>query len=193
MQSLSKTHFSTRKLVISAMFSSISIFLGVTGLGFIKIPPVSATIMHIPVIIASIIEGPIVGSIVGLIFGLFSMYQAVTTPTVVSFIFLNPIIALLPRMLIGITSYYAYLLISKRFNKIGIGISAAIGTFTNTFLVLYLAYILYAENLASAFEVSNTAIAGVLAGIGATNGIPEIIISALVTIPVVISIKKLKK
>lgn len=193
MQSLSKTHFSTRKLVISAMFSSISIFLGLTGLGFIKIPPVNATIMHIPVIIAAILEGPIVGAIVGLIFGLFSMYQAVTTPTVVSFIFLNPIIALLPRILIGITSYYTYLLISKKFNKIGIGVSAAIGTFTNTFLVLYFAYILYGERLASAFEVSSTAIAGVLAGIGTTNGIPEIIISTLVTIPVVIAIKKLKR
>ncbi len=50
------------------MLSGISIFLGLTGLGFINIPPVKATIMHIPVIIGAIIEGPIVGGLIGLVF-----------------------------------------------------------------------------------------------------------------------------
>lgn len=70
-----KSKFSVRQIAMIGMLSAISIFLGLTGLGFIPIPPVKATIMHIPVIIGAIVEGPIVGSLVGLVFGLFSMYQ----------------------------------------------------------------------------------------------------------------------
>ena len=95
------------------MLSAISIFLGLTGLGFIPIPPVRATIMHIPVIIGAIVEGPIVGTLVGLVFGLFSMYQNITAPGPTSFIFWNPIIALVPRILIGLVAYYVYMLTKK--------------------------------------------------------------------------------
>lgn len=186
-------HFTVRKMVMAGMFSSISIFLGVTGLGFLKIPPVSATIMHVPVIIAAIIEGPIVGAIVGLIFGLFSIYQAITAPTVTSFIFLNPIISVLPRILIGVVSYYVYYFVSKKYTRLSIGLSSIIGTFTNTFLVLSLAYIFYANSLANAFEINVSTLGTFLAGIGFTNGIPEIIVSTLITVPVVFAIKKLKR
>ena len=64
--------------------------------------------MHIPVIIGAIMEGPVVGGFIGLIFGLFSIYQALTNPTPVSFVFLNPLVSVIPRILIGIVSYYVY-------------------------------------------------------------------------------------
>ena len=72
MNAVYQTRQKTKKLVVIGMLSGISIFLGLTGLGFINIPPVKATIMHIPVIIGAIIEGPIVGGLIGLVFGLFS-------------------------------------------------------------------------------------------------------------------------
>lgn len=112
-----QTKSKTRKLVIIGMLSSISIFMGLTGLGFIPIPPVKATIMHIPVIIGAIIEGPLVGGLIGLIFGLFSMYQSFTAPSPTSFIFWNPIISLLPRILIGVFSYYIYNIMLKGVKK----------------------------------------------------------------------------
>ena len=98
----------TRKLVIIGMLGGISIFLGLTPLGIIYLPVMNLTIMHIPVIIGAILEGPLVGGSIGLIFGLFSMYQNITAPNLTSFIFMNPIIALLPRILIGIVTYYVY-------------------------------------------------------------------------------------
>ena len=114
-----KTRFSVRQMTMVGMLSAISIFLGLTGLGFIPIPPVKATIMHIPVIIGAIVEGPIVGALVGLVFGLFSMYQAFTTPLPTSFIFWNPIIALVPRILIGVVAYYVYILLKNKLkNKV---------------------------------------------------------------------------
>ena len=111
----SKKRFDIRKLTIIGVLGAISIVLGMTPLGFIPVGPTRATIMHIPVIIGAIIEGPIVGALVGLIFGLFSIYQAITAPTPVSFVFLNPIVSVLPRILIGITAYYTY----KGLNSLG--------------------------------------------------------------------------
>lgn len=97
-----------RKMTIIGVLGAISIMLGMTPLGFIPIGPTKATIMHIPVIIGSIIEGPIVGGFIGLIFGLFSIFQAITNPTPVSFVFYNPLISILPRVLMGVLSYYVY-------------------------------------------------------------------------------------
>ena len=101
----------TRKLAVTGMLAAISIILGLTPVGLIPLPfsPTKATIMHIPVIIGTIVEGPVVGLIIGLIFGGFSMYQAATMPTnPAQFVFLDPLVALLPRLLIAVTAYYAY-------------------------------------------------------------------------------------
>lgn len=130
-----KKNFDVRKLTIIGVLGAISVVLGLTPLGFIPIGPTRATIMHIPVIIGAIIEGPVVGALVGLIFGLFSIYQAITAPTPVSFVFLNPLVSVLPRVLIGITSYYTYRALS------GIGQK-------NTFRLLNLVWILITGYLA---------------------------------------------
>ena len=103
-----RSAFDVRKLAIIGVLGAISAVLGMTPLGFIPVGPTRATIMHIPVIIGAIMEGPIVGGLVGLIFGLFSIFQAVTNPTPVSFVFYNPLVSVLPRVLIGIFTFYSY-------------------------------------------------------------------------------------
>ena len=100
--------FDVRKLAIIGVLGGISAVLGMTPLGFIPVGPTRATIMHIPVIIGAIMEGPVVGAFVGLIFGIFSIFQAITNPTPVSFVFLNPLVSVLPRVLIGVLSFYVY-------------------------------------------------------------------------------------
>ena len=100
--------FTVRKMTIIGVLGAISAVLGMTPLGFIPVGPTRATIMHIPVIIGALMEGPLVGGFVGLIFGLFSIFQAITNPTPVSFVFLNPLVSILPRVLIGIVSSYVY-------------------------------------------------------------------------------------
>lgn len=186
---------STKQIAIIGMLSSISIFLGLSGLGFIPIPPVKATIMHIPVIIGAIIEGPIVGSLVGLVFGLFSMYQNITNVGPTSFIFWNPIIAILPRILIAIVSYYVYTILKEKSkNKsIPIVLASLLGSATNTIGVLSLAYIIYFEKFIEVLKLKpETAIMGITT-IGFTNGIPEAIISALISVSVISSVFKFKR
>lgn len=106
-----------RKMTVIGVLGAVSIMLGMTPLGFIPVGPTKATIMHIPVIIGSILEGPVVGTFIGLIFGLFSMFQAITNPTPVSFVFYNPLIAILPRVAMGFLSYYIYRFFSEKSSK----------------------------------------------------------------------------
>jgi uncharacterized membrane protein len=132
---IKKKRLDIRKLTVIGVLGAISVVLGMTPLGFIPIGPTRATVMHIPVIIGAIIEGPIVGALVGLIFGLFSIYQAITVPTPVSFVFLNPLVSVLPRVLIGITSYYTYKALSGLGQK-------------NTFRLLNLVWVVITAYLA---------------------------------------------
>jgi len=111
-----------RKMTVIGVLGGISIMLGMTPLGFIPIGPTKATIMHIPVIIGSILEGPIVGSFIGLIFGVFSIFQAITSPTPVSFVFYNPLISILPRVVMGFGTYYVYKFFKDNNSKLTKGI-----------------------------------------------------------------------
>ena len=187
--------FGTRQLVVIGMLSGISMFMGLTGFGMIPTPWMKITIQHLPVIIGGIIEGPIVGGIVGLIFGLFSMYLNMTQPVLLSPIFMNPIIAIIPRVLIGIVSYYVFKLMKERFNKekLGLILAAIAGTITNTAGVLGLTYILAMEQFATLKEISSAAVAGALGTIAVSNGIPECIVAVMIVVPVCLALFKLNK
>ncbi len=182
-----KSYNSIRKMAVTSMLAAISILLGSTPLGFIPIGPTKATIMHLPVIIGAIVEGPIVGIGIGLIFGIFSMIQAWMAPTITSFVFLNPLVAVLPRMVIGITAYYTYKATKKS------SLSAAVGTLTNTAGVLGMIYLIYGARFAEALGQEKSRAASLIFGIGATNGIPEIIVAVLVVSAVITALKKMKK
>lgn len=185
----------TRRLVIIGALGGISIFLGVSGIGIIRLPLFSITVMHIPVIIGALLEGPFVGAAIGLIFGLFSMYQNFTAPGLTSFLFWNPIIALIPRVLIGIVAYYSFKLLSTKLKNTAISatISSILATLTNTIGVLGLTYVLYLDRYAAAKEISRGAVAGTLLAVGLTNGVPEAIASALIAVPIVVTMLKMKK
>lgn len=188
-----RRRLNTRQLAVIGMLSSISIILGTTGLGFIPIPPLRATILHIPVIIGAILEGPIVGAAIGLIFGIFSIIQAITQPTPVSFVFMNPVVSVLPRILIGITSYYAYRAIKIKRDSVRIGLGAAIGTLTNTVGVLGSIYLIYLESYAKALGVSAKAARISMLTVAGTNGSLEVIVSVLITIAVVSAVNKVRR
>lgn len=183
-------HLNTRQIAVIGMLSSISIVLGITGYGFIPLPIAKATIMHIPVIIGAILEGPMVGAMVGLIFGLFSIFQNISTPSLLSFAFMNPLVSVLPRVLIGITSYYCYKLVAGKSKPLGIGFGAAVGSLTNTVGVLGMIYLLYAARYAEANGIAADTAGKVILGIAVGNGLPEAAVAAVITIPIVMAVMK---
>lgn len=131
-----KNTLTIRKMTTVGVLGGISIVLGMTPLGFIPVGPTRATIMHIPVIIGAIMEGPLVGGLVGLIFGLFSIFQAATNPTPISFVFLDPVVSVLPRVLIGIVTHYVY----RSLNRLGANKSALTLNIVLGAILIYLVY-----------------------------------------------------
>lgn len=168
-------NFETRDLAIVGILGGIAIMLSFTPLGFIPVPTAagSATIMHIPVIIGAVIEGPIAGALIGLIFGLASFIRGAA-------FFSDPLVAILPRILIGVVAAYSYLWTRDMITKMGSVIFAAImGTATNTIGVLSLA--LWRGYLPNVETFWVTAV---------THGLPEIIVAALITVAVVKALKR---
>lgn len=190
MEKKTVSYFNARKIAVIGMLSSISMVLGVTPLGFIPIPPANATIMHVPVVIGAILEGPAVGAMIGLIFGIFSIIRAITTPNILSFAFINPLVSVIPRILIGIFSYYAYKSIKIKRESLRIGLAAVIGSFTNTIGVLGMIYLIYLGRYASAVKLTTAVARKGIVSIALINGLPEALICAAITIFVVLAIEK---
>lgn len=184
-----------RKMAIIGVLAAISIMLSMTPLGFIPIGPTNATIMHIPVIIGAIVEGSLVGITVGAIFGATSLFRALTMPTITSFAFINPLVSILPRMLIGVIAYYVYKLTIKFTKNVFVSgwITGVVGSLVNTAGVLGMIYILYGARYAEALGENATAAKTLILTLIATNGIPEAIVGGFVVSAVCIVFNKRKK
>jgi uncharacterized membrane protein len=172
---------SARQITIAGLMSAISIFLGATRLGFIPFLTFSITVLHVPVILGAVLEGPWVGTIIGFIFGAFSLLQAGIAPQSPSdAFFLNPLVSIFPRLFIGVVAWLAYEAI-RPLNEIGALAAAGLaGTLTNTVLVLGMLVILGYIPLALAVVVAST------------NAPFEIIAAILITVAVVATWKRLE-
>ncbi|MBN1264201.1 MAG: ECF transporter S component [Anaerolineales bacterium] len=164
----------TRAVVITALMAAVTVVLGWTHWGFIPwFGGVSLTIMHIPVVIAAVLVGPVSGLGVGLVFGIFSMIQAAVAPTGPTDVwFTNPLLSVVPRLFIGPAAWLVWRAL-KRWPAAALLAAGAAGSLTNTALVLGVIGLLgYLPWL-------------VLGGVAAANGLPEILVSAFLTAAVV--------
>lgn len=102
----------TRRLAVVGLLGALVAVLGLTPIGFVPVPTPagSATTLHIPAILAGILEGPLAGAAVGFMFGAFSFWRAVTAPAnpVAAAMFSEPFTAFAPRILIGVVAFYAF-------------------------------------------------------------------------------------
>jgi len=169
--------FTVRQIVTSGLMGAIAILLGVTRLGYIgPFPPlimVSATIMHVPAIIGGVLEGPVVGLIVGLIFGITSFLQAPTEQPPVNMWFSNPLVSVLPRLFIGVTSAYVYLALRKTNEILALTVAGVVGTLTNTVLVIGMIIVL-------GYAPAAAIVPAVL-----PNAVAEIIVATIIVVAVV--------
>jgi len=198
----------TRKITITAILAALTLLLGLTPIGFIPIPPLTVTLMCIPVIIGTLLEGLSVGLTLGFVFGLTSLCQAIGFTLVpnpfgmwlISNFPLQAVITIfIPRLLIPVVVWSVIKPFStqeKGFkNKFGIGLSAFAGSLANTVFFLGFLYLLMlpnAEALAPNLGTTPEGLLSVIAGIGAMNGLPEAAVAVILTIPIVMAIRKLK-
>ncbi len=166
---------------ISIFTAIIFIMANVPWLGFIELGIVSITIIHIPVLIGGIFGGKRVAISLGLAFGLASLMVAFLRPTLpASFIFQNPLVSVLPRILFGYFLYLIYEMFTKYLSNklLVITFTFVISTLVHTVLVLVPMYIFFAES--STF----TGVFPFIYGIMLTNGIFEALIAGLVGAPI---------
>ena len=189
-----------RRMVISAMLSAITAVLTFTPIGMIPLPPPlpSATMVHIPVLVAALVEGPSVGLIVGLVFGVCSCIRAWETGMVgLTLFFRNPLISVLPRLIVPLAAVGIWMLWKKLVktnavtDKIGAALSAAVGAVTNTVLCLGLIVLIYGNDLTAMLNEMiaagsadaaylNNAGAWMVAAVGLPNGIAEMLVAAVI-------------
>jgi uncharacterized membrane protein len=157
-----------RQIVIAGVLGAIAIFLGATRLGFIPVPNLAgnATIMHVPAILGSALEGPVVGVIVGGIFGIYSWLYAEIP------LFKDPIVAIVPRLLIGVVAWLAFVGLKRWSLDLASAAAGVLGSFTNTIGVLGLGVLFGYLPLAAVLPILPQAIA-------------EAVLAAVVTVVVV--------
>jgi uncharacterized membrane protein len=171
----------TRKLVITGVMGAIAVLLGVTHWGFIPwFGGISLTIMHVPVIIGAVLEGPIVGLGIGLIFGVFSLIQAAVAPNSPADVwFTNPLLSVLPRLFIGPAAYLAWKALEK-IPVVGLVVAGVTGSLVNTVLVL------------GVIGLMGLLPWVVIGGIVISNGLLEAALSAVITVAVVAAWRRIR-
>lgn len=154
-------------------------------LGFIPIGFISLTIIHITVIVAAITLGTKDGMFVGLVWGLTTMIRAWTMPTTPldTLIFTNPLVSVLPRILVGLVAGFVFSFLYKKTKSTFVPtiVAATLGTLTNTILVLGSMGLLYTAPVAAQYGTTANGLFAVLAVAVLTNGIPEVIGAVIIT------------
>lgn len=104
-----------KQIAIDALFIALLvIFTFVPYVGFIQIGPISFTTIHILVLIGAAFYGIKRGTLYGFIFGLLSLIKALQFPTTVDYLFVNPFISILPRVIFGLVSGVIFDLLRKK-------------------------------------------------------------------------------
>ena len=195
---MNRRKMDTRYMATLAMFCGILLVMGATGIGFIPLPVIKATTMHIPVILGAILLGPAAGAVLGGVFGLCSIWANTTSPGLLAFAF-SPFmtteglpgvlkslwIALGCRILLGVIAGWLWKGLKRVLKQdyLALPVTAAVATICHTILVMGSIYLLLAQQYAQAKNVAVTAVFSLVMGTVTASGIPEAIIAAvLVTV-----------
>lgn len=180
-----------------ALLAAIMIVMAFTPLGYIPLPFMNATTMHIPVIVGACLLGPKAGGVLGGLFGITSVVKATIQPNITSFAFtpfysfspefsgnwMSLIVAILPRILIGVVAGLVFQGLVKliRNQTVSLAVAGVLGAMTNTIGVMGLIYLLFGEQYAAAGGTDPSLLLGVILGVVCTNGIVEAIIAGVLT------------
>lgn len=144
---MSKRIGKTRELVQLSLLIALEAVLAFTPLGFIMIPPIAITVLHIPVIIGAILMGPAKGGILGGAFGILSMVKATFFAASPADLLFSPflsgapvrslVMCVLPRILLGVFTALLFRLFRKITKEaLAIALGAVFATVLHSLMVL---------------------------------------------------------
>lgn len=157
-------------------------------IGNIPFGPLSITIIPITVIVSAILMGPKFGGIVGFSWGFITFIRAYWWPTspLAAIVLVNPIISIVPRMLIGIIIGFLYLKLKDKYkSKILLPVMGILGSLVNTIIFLSLIYVFYRNQSFQLYHIDNSSMLPFLLGVAGTNGLIEMLVSGLV-VPLIV-------
>ncbi len=177
----------------------IAVMTFIPNVGYINLIVIKATLLHVPVIVGSIVLGPKKGAVLGATFGITSLIKNTLEPSLLSFAFSpfyqvgdiggngwSVVIALVPRILVGVIPYFVFTGIEKLLKNIkmrrtiALPLACASGALINTLLVMHLIFFCFREEFAAAQSVAVDVVYSMILGIIAANGIPETIVAVVI-------------
>ena len=187
---MEQSKMNVRDLAILGMLSGIIILLAYTPIGLIPLGPVSASTIHIPVIVGAIILGPKKGAVLGGVMGTVSFIRALTAPGFLDQLFRNPLVSILPRIFIGIAAYYVFIGLKNTLKKDSAAylVGSVAGALTNTVLTLGAMIIAVKFAFPDKLQEVITFITTVVLASAAA----EAALTGIIAVPIVYALKKLK-
>lgn len=189
-ETVTKSGLTLRELTIVGLLAAITIILGLSGYGIMALGPLNVTTLHVPALIGALVEGPKVGAFVGLIFGVYSFWQNFTAPNILSPLFINPLVSVLPRIIFPVFAVLVYKALWKVPQGPRLIVSAFMGTIFHTCMVMGLIYVIYADMFAQAMHLSSDQVMGTILVLSVTHGIPEAIFAGVIVTPIALALRK---
>ncbi len=183
-------------ILIALMIAMTCTMLATGGMAFFPL---------IVLVVGSIIAGKWTALILGLTFGLISFASAFVFPSLNAPLFQNPLVSVMPRVLIGVVMYGVYWLSELCFKKINskrskqlnayatkctsTALGAIFGVLFNTFFVLLMILVLYYGKNVGDRIINKEVILGFIT----INFAVEIIVTPLLSAPIVFAVDKFLK
>ncbi len=196
---------STQWMTATAFMMAITLLLAMTPIGRIQLPFLTATTLHVPVIVATLVLGWQAGVLCGLTFGVHSCIVGLMNQGIIfKKAFGNPLVSVMPRVLFPLVVFVFAVWLDKALAKVPKKrvfqslLSAAIGTACHTAVVMFMIYLLYGGEIASTLSsggvlpeaITTNGVGLGIAVMGAVNGVPEMIVAAILVPPIVLALDR---
>ena len=181
------------RLVICAFFMALTVVMTFTPLGYIPVGAISITTIHVATILGACILGIKQGAFLGGVWGALCMVKAFQEPIPGNIPFQNPMISLIPRIIVGLVAGLVFMLLLKTKLKkpLSLAISAVVATLTNTVLVLTALTVFNGfESITQGITTTLETIFSVLISV---NGVIEIITAVILVPTLYMATEKLLK
>lgn len=181
--------------VLAILLAILMVQTFVPWLGYIPLGPFSLTLVPLTVSVVASLLGQRFGAAMGLGWGVLGWLRHLLQPSIMTPVFINPIISVVPRLLAGYLTGLLADSLKRHFNhRLTYILTGALTAFVNTIFVLLGVLLLARQAYMQVVGVGETEVLGALTAMMVTNGGFEMLAGA-VLVPIISSLleKRLTK
>lgn len=177
-------------VLIALMFAFSWTILGMVPIGTLA----SATTVFIPVVIGIVcLDDFRYTVILSISFGLVSLIRAIVPQGALDVFFINPLVSILPRLIMGLLTHLCYRLLKKCFksNVLCASITGGLCALFNTVFTISTLILVNFSELASLLAQNDTYLGAFVTTILLTNMLPEIILGVITVFSITVIYNKI--